>query len=483
MADRIKNIGDFDGDGVSDLVACAGGDNDGGTSYGAFYIIFMKKDGTVKDKRKISKDSGNLKATFTNTSYFFGKSVVSMGDLDGDGVTDLAVGAAGANDYTGAVYILFMNSNATVKSYMLLDKNNSYLSSYLTGGNLFGNEVCNVGDVNGDDVTDLAVGASYENNNEGATYILFMKTDGSIKGLKRLDNGGSLYSYDLYGNTLANLGDLDGDGVPDLAIGCQGRNNNTGVVFITLLKSDGSIKGTTTINGTGKDAITTEYGSFGVGLSALKDIDGDGINDLLVGASTTDDGGSERGCAYVVCLTSDQHVKSFQKISYTAGMSSYIHNGDYFGSDVTVLDDNANDNQQHKKVTDTITRTIVVGARLDDDGAYDAGAFYIIKLKSPVTVEVETAVRSTDSKLQSISAYPNPFSGTANIAYTTTGGQVEITLSDINGRLIQNLQSGEQPAGEHNLKLDAVAMGLKPGIYLLQLMNNNSTSYVKLSVY
>jgi hypothetical protein len=327
------------------------------------------------------------------------------------------------------------------------------------------------------------VGASYENSKTGATYILFMKSDGTIKGINRLTNGsGTLYTSDLYGNTLANLGDVDGDGVPDLAIGCQGRNYNTGVVFITLLKSDGSIKSSTTINGTGKDAITTEYGSFGVGLSALKDIDGDGINDLLVGASGSNDGGNGRGCAYVVCLTNDQHVKSFQKISYTAGMSSYIHDGDYFGSDVTVFDDEVNVQEQHKKETDTITRSIVVGARLDDDGAYDAGAFYVIKLKSVVTVTT-TSLASYSHAAANIGAYPNPFSGDANIVYTSAGGQVDVLLSDLNGRTISVLQSGDMPAGDYTLKINSHELGLKPGIYLVQMLNNNNSAYVKPSVY
>ena len=94
----------------------------------------MNSDGTLKARQKVSQDSGNLNLTFSS-GYGFGKSITALGDLDGDGVIDLAVSAIGPGNNTGAVYILFMNKNGTVKSTKTIDPSNSLLSSYLTGGN------------------------------------------------------------------------------------------------------------------------------------------------------------------------------------------------------------------------------------------------------------------------------------------------------------------------------------------------------------
>ena len=93
------------------------GDDTGGTYRGAVYVLFMNANGTVKSSQKIASGTGGG-PTLANGDHF-GSSVASLGDLDGDGVTDLAVGAIGdatGRTNRGAVYVLFMNANGTVKS-------------------------------------------------------------------------------------------------------------------------------------------------------------------------------------------------------------------------------------------------------------------------------------------------------------------------------------------------------------------------------
>ena len=77
------------------------------------YILFLKADGTVKAKKKISHTQGGLTGTLYSADHF-GASVASLGDLDDDGVLDIAVGASG--DFSGAVYILLLNADGTVKA-------------------------------------------------------------------------------------------------------------------------------------------------------------------------------------------------------------------------------------------------------------------------------------------------------------------------------------------------------------------------------
>ena len=114
----LEGVGDFDLDGVPDLAAGTQRDDDGGTDRGAVWLLNLNSDGTVKNQHKISNTSGGFTGVLEDGDGF-GQSVAAIGDFDGNGVTDLAVGAEDDDDgglSSGTVWLLMMNADGTVNN-------------------------------------------------------------------------------------------------------------------------------------------------------------------------------------------------------------------------------------------------------------------------------------------------------------------------------------------------------------------------------
>ena len=216
------------------------------------HILFMNTNGAVASTVEINSTTENG-PTLTATDRF-GTSVANIGDLDGDGVNDLAVGAR--NDdmdengdpdgaiNRGAVHIVFMNTNGSVKSTVEINDSTAN-GPTLNSSDFFGDSVENVGDLDGDGVNDLAVGASGDNaggNNRGTIHIMFMNTDGSVKSTVEInsstENGPTLTDFDRFGVAISNIGDLDDNGITDLAVGANqgGTGINRGAIHIVFMQ-------------------------------------------------------------------------------------------------------------------------------------------------------------------------------------------------------------------------------------------------------
>jgi hypothetical protein len=278
----------------------------------------------------------------------FGRGVTSLGDLDGDGVTDMAVGASGS-DFVGvdrgAVYVLFMNPNGTVKDSQLIAHNYGG-GPTLSNGNFFGVSTSSIGDLDGDGVTDLAVGANLDAGFKGALYILFLNRDGTAKAIQKITDGSGgavLPDSAQFGVSVTPVGDLDGDGVTDLAVGANGENNRRGAVYVLFMNGNGTVKNSQRIaSGVGGGPTLTSGDYFGFGLASLGDMDGDGVTDLAAGAPGNFlVGGGGGHAVYVLFLNANGTVKSSQKIARSPSNfrfgSSVASLGDINGDGVTDL--------------------------------------------------------------------------------------------------------------------------------------------------
>ena len=152
----------------------------------------------------------------------FGSSTPSLGDLDGDGVGDLAVGARNdddGGDRRGAVWMLFLNPDGTVKSHQKISDHEGGFTGILDDVDRFGISVASLGDLDGDGVIDLAVGADRDDDggiDRGAVWVLFL--DGVPNCAADLDGDGDTDADDFFayldafagGNT--DVCDIDDDG-------------------------------------------------------------------------------------------------------------------------------------------------------------------------------------------------------------------------------------------------------------------------------
>ena len=318
------SIGDLDGNGVSDIVVGAVGDDDGGSSTGALWVLFLDTDFSVKSFQKISATAGGFGDP--PGTFGLGDAVASLGDLDGDGVVDLAAGVpsatAGGVSNTGAVWILFLNPDGTVKSKQQIGSATGGFVGTLTTAGHFGAAVARVGDLDGDGVTELAVGVDNDNDGGfqyGSLWILFLHPDGTVKAQQKISKtqggfGGDVDSSDHFGCSLAALDDLDGDGVPELAAGAYFGSGcgvpASGVVWVLFLAANGTVESQTKICALPEPGQNDQL--FGLGVCTVGDLDGDGRRELAVGAPRYD---GSSGSVAILFLDESGAVTNSQRIS------------------------------------------------------------------------------------------------------------------------------------------------------------------------
>ncbi len=360
----VASIGDFDGDGTPDLVIGAPRDDDGGTDRGAVWLLFMNADGTVRAHQKISNTEGGFTGILDDTD-FFGVAVDSLGDLDGDGVIDLVVSAHADDDGgldRGAIWILFLNSDGTVKGHQKISDTAGGFTGVLDNNDAFGISVANLGDLDGDGVTDLAVGAYRDDDggsDKGAVWILFLNSDGTVKGHQKIS---------------ATSGGFTG----------------------SLDASD----------------------NFGCDVAVVGDLNGDGVRDIAVGVCGDDDGGTDKGAVRILFLNSDGTVLSHAKISDTSGgFNGVLGVDDLLGTGLEGPGDLDGDG-----VSD-----LFVGANRHDDGGTNRGAIWLLFLNPDGSVKSERKISQTEGGFGGLLLNNGNFGrSTASLGDLDGDGRVEI---------------------------------------------------------
>ncbi len=267
----VSTAGDVNGDGYSDIIV--GAPNYGANENGGVYLYLGSQDGPslTSDWFKYGlQPSGN-----------FGSSISTAGDINGDGFSDIVVGSSGYSSNNGAVFVYHGSSTG------LSEITNWIFSSTWPNSN-FGESVSTAGDVNGDGFSDIIVGASgYANGqlSEGAAFVFY----GSIEGLSSSSyltiEGNSDYQY--FGCSVATAGDVNGDGYSDVIIGAKGYQIGINVIGGAFIHYGSELGLSITAN---DNILGTRNGSdFGISVSTAGDINGDGYSDVIVGDNVFQD--------------------------------------------------------------------------------------------------------------------------------------------------------------------------------------------------
>jgi hypothetical protein len=379
----LSGAGDVDGDGRDDVLVGAATrvDGKGDVLFGATFLMSGPLTGTLD----LSLADAKLLGEDEYDPYFWsltgGVGVSGAGDVDGDGHDDMLIGA-GLNDEgdfeSGAAYLVLGPVTGTLDL--------SFADAKMLGEDVYdrvGSSVSGAGDVDGDGHPDLLLGSRYNSeggNAAGAAYLVL----GTVTGTLDLSHAHAKLvgetELDTAGTAVSGAGDTDGDGHDDLLVGAWGNDEggkDAGAAYLVL----GPVSGTLDLSMADAKLVAENRDDHAFAVSA-GDVDGDGRVDVLVGADGNDEGGVEAGAAYLVLgsftRTRDLSTADAKLVGEgggdRAGFSSVSIAGD--------VDGNGYDD-------------LLVGAYGDDQGGGDAGAAYVVL--GPVTGTLDLSL--ADAKL------------------------------------------------------------------------------------
>jgi len=374
----ISGAGDVNGDGFDDFLIAATENDEGGGTAGQTYLILGKSSGWSRDTSLSYADASFIGEA---ASDLFGFSVSGAGDVNNDGYEDILIGAYQndeGGDYAGQTYLIFGKSSGWSMDTNLIYSDASFIGE--AEADYSGYSVSGVGDVNGDGFDDISIGA-YGNDvggdRAGQTYLILGKSSGWSMDTS-LSNADASFigeaAIDKSGSSLSGAGDVNADGYYDILIGALENDEggaDSGKTYLVYGKSSGWSMDT---NLSSPDAFflgEAEADLSGFSVSGSGDVNGDGFDDILIGAYQNDEGGIQAGQTYLI-LGWSTHWSMDNDLS--ASDASFIGeaSGDMSGNSIACVGDVNGDGFDD----------ILIGARENHENGYRSGQTYLIFGKS-----------------------------------------------------------------------------------------------------
>jgi len=305
----ISGVGDVNGDGFDDFVI---GAPKFGNDSGRAYLVFGSADGLPDSVNLGVADPNVVVLTGTGQTGF---ALSGAGDVNGDGFGDVLVAANTAGSGStppGQAYVLFGKASgwtdtggATIPIDLttLNGANGFMLHNASSTADQFGFAVSSAGDINNDGRAELVISAPDAAGFDGRTYVVFGQA-GSWQAANPVEGLGAVPHLTLTGanvGAVAAAGDINNDGFGDMLIGARVNGANGGGVAY-LLFGAASLSANINLQQVAADQIGIEFqglafgDNLGFSVSSAGDFNGDGLDDLMLGARNA--GGA--GAAYVI---------------------------------------------------------------------------------------------------------------------------------------------------------------------------------------
>jgi len=307
----ISAIGDVDGDGYDDIIIGAPNDQSGGQNAGGAYVVFGGPESLVGSTIDLDAATSNQVEFIQGEDIqgTLGRTVSSAGDMNGDGYDDFLIQAPTVDigpSNAGAVYIVLGAPERSSIDLAAVSSDRAIFIEGLQADARLGSDFASIGDVNGDGFDDIIVGAPGTDGNQGKAYVLYGGANLPQFDLSNLsiDQGFEIYqsggAQNFVGSSVSSAGDVNGDGYDDFIVSAPGDTSNdttSGAVFV--------IFGGQSLTSIDLASLERDQGfviesnlfadQFGVEVSPAGDVNGDGFDDISVGAP-----GSINGSAYII---------------------------------------------------------------------------------------------------------------------------------------------------------------------------------------